>query len=122
MPRALFPPSRIASTAVGWAENRCDEFTGWGHSVWYFEVGDDGWPVRQAETYDAGRVLRYGPNHSEEPSSLPVLRSFLVDSALRAQRHVHVPRAALRCLLDKRIVERPLIGAKIGSDAAPVPE
>lgn len=60
-----------------WAENRGDEFAGWGHSVWYFEVGDDGWPVRQAETYDAGRVLRYGPNHSEEPSSLSVLRSLL---------------------------------------------
>ncbi|SCL32683.1 hypothetical protein GA0070615_2086 [Micromonospora aurantiaca] len=77
VPGVLFPPSRIASTAVGWAENRGDEFAGWGHSVWYFEVGDDGWPVRQAETYDAGRVLRYGPNHSEEPSSLSVLRSLL---------------------------------------------
>src|SRR5690242_1847415 len=29
-----------------WAESRGDEFDGWGHSVWYFEVGEDGWPVR----------------------------------------------------------------------------
>lgn len=27
---------------------------------------DDGWPVRQVEAYDAGRVLRYGPNHPED--------------------------------------------------------
>ncbi|MEU7905330.1 hypothetical protein [Actinoplanes sp. NPDC049118] len=49
-----------------WADYRGDEFADWGHSVWYFEVGDDGWPVRQVETYDAGRVLRYGPSHSED--------------------------------------------------------
>jgi hypothetical protein len=49
-----------------WAETRGDEFDGWGHSVWYFEVGDDGWPIRQIEVYDAGRVSRYGPSHQED--------------------------------------------------------
>lgn len=49
-----------------WAETRGDEFDNWGHSVWYFELADDGWPVRQVEAYDAGRVLRYGPDHTED--------------------------------------------------------
>ncbi len=46
-----------------WNETRGDEFDGWGRSVWYFEVGDDGWPVRHIEVYDAGRLLRYGARH-----------------------------------------------------------
>jgi hypothetical protein len=49
-----------------WEEIRGDEFSNWGHSVWYFEVDDDGWPVRQVEVYDAGRVLRYGIGHEED--------------------------------------------------------
>lgn len=50
-----------------WDESRGDEFDGWGHSVWYFEVGEDGWPVRQIQAYDNGQVLlRYGPGHEED--------------------------------------------------------
>jgi hypothetical protein len=49
-----------------WDETRGDEFDGWGCSVWYFDVDDDGWPVRQVEVYDAGRVLRYGYGHEED--------------------------------------------------------
>ncbi|MEV7630333.1 hypothetical protein [Actinoplanes sp. NPDC089786] len=49
-----------------WAETRGDEFNDWGHSVWCFEVGDDGWPIRQVEVYEAGRVLRYGPGRQED--------------------------------------------------------
>jgi hypothetical protein len=49
-----------------WEESRGDEFDAWGRSVWYFEVDDDGWPVRQIEVYDAGPVLRYGPGHEED--------------------------------------------------------
>ncbi|MFI5924818.1 hypothetical protein ACIA3K_02435 [Micromonospora sp. NPDC051543] len=49
-----------------WDESRGDEFDGWGHSVWYFEVDDDGWPVRQVQVYDHGPVLRYGPGHEED--------------------------------------------------------
>src|SRR4051812_34097671 len=44
-----------------WDETRGDEFDSWGHSLWYFETDDEGWPIRQVELYDAGRVLRYGP-------------------------------------------------------------
>ena len=49
-----------------WDETRGDEFDEWGRSVWYFEVGDDGWPVRQVEMYDEGPVLRYGAGHEED--------------------------------------------------------
>jgi hypothetical protein len=49
-----------------WDETRGDEFDGWGCSVWYFEVGDDGWPVRQVEVYETGRVLPYGPGREED--------------------------------------------------------
>jgi hypothetical protein len=49
-----------------WDETRGDEFDGWGHSLWYFETDDKGWPVRQVEVYDAGRLLRYGPGHDED--------------------------------------------------------
>ena len=49
-----------------WGESRGDGFDAWGHSVWYFEVDEDGWPVRQVEVYDSGPVLRYGPGHEED--------------------------------------------------------
>lgn len=49
-----------------WNETRGEDFDDWGRSLWYFEVGDDGWPVRQIEVYDAGHVLRYGPGHTVE--------------------------------------------------------
>ncbi|OLB73420.1 MAG: hypothetical protein AUI14_26245 [Actinobacteria bacterium 13_2_20CM_2_71_6] len=49
-----------------WEETRGDEFDDWGGSVWYFEVRDDGWPVRQVEVYDAGRVSRYGAGREED--------------------------------------------------------
>ena len=49
-----------------WNESRGDEFDAWGHSVWYVETDDDGWPVRQVEVYDSGPVLRYGPGHEED--------------------------------------------------------
>jgi hypothetical protein len=49
-----------------WEESRGDEFDAWGHSFWYFEVDNDGWPVRQVEVYDTGPVLRYGPGHEED--------------------------------------------------------
>ncbi|MGX1614923.1 DUF6881 domain-containing protein [Micromonospora chalcea] len=49
-----------------WNETRGDEFDDWGRSLWYLEVGDDGWPVRQIEVYDAGHVLRCGPRCGED--------------------------------------------------------
>ena len=49
-----------------WDEPRGDEFDGWGCATYLFETGEDGWPVRQIEVYDAGPVLRYGPEHLED--------------------------------------------------------
>ena len=43
-----------------WHECRGDEHDDWGEFTWYFEVGDDGYPVRQVELYANGQVLRYG--------------------------------------------------------------
>jgi hypothetical protein len=43
-----------------WDEVPGDEFDGWGHWVWYFELDDGGYPIRQIEVYDAGPLLRYG--------------------------------------------------------------
>lgn len=46
-----------------WDESRGDDFDIWGCATYYFETAEDGWPVRQVEVYDSGRVLRYGPAH-----------------------------------------------------------
>jgi len=49
-----------------WDESRGDEHDSWGPSTWYFEVGDDGYPVRQLEQYDGGAVLKYDEGHLDE--------------------------------------------------------
>ncbi|MEQ4209887.1 hypothetical protein [Actinopolymorpha sp. B9G3] len=49
-----------------WEEPRGDEHDDWGHSDWYFEVGDDGWVSRQVESYDRGPILRYDLEHQED--------------------------------------------------------
>ena len=49
-----------------WNESRGDEFYAWGPAVYLFQVGEDGFAVRQIEVYDAGPVLRYGPGHLED--------------------------------------------------------
>jgi hypothetical protein len=49
-----------------WDATRGDEFDSWGAATYYFEVGEDGWPTRQVEVYDAGPVLRYGPGREED--------------------------------------------------------
>ena len=46
-----------------WDESRRDEHDSWGLSTWYFEVGDDGYPVRQLEQYDGGAILKYEETH-----------------------------------------------------------
>jgi hypothetical protein len=47
-------------------EPRGDAFDSWGHSIWYFEVGEDDYPVRQLERYAHGPVLRYSSVHVED--------------------------------------------------------
>jgi hypothetical protein len=49
-----------------WDESRGDAHDAWGGSWWYFEIGPDGYLVRQVEEYDAGVRLRYGPDHQED--------------------------------------------------------
>jgi hypothetical protein len=45
-----------------WDETRGDEYDSWGTSVWYLEVGDDGYPIKQIELYDNGNRLKYHSN------------------------------------------------------------
>ncbi|WP_211236783.1 hypothetical protein [Sporocytophaga myxococcoides] len=42
-----------------WNETRGDEFDSWGTSIWYFEVEDNGYAVKQIELYDNGNRLKY---------------------------------------------------------------
>jgi len=49
-----------------WNDDRGDDYSHWGASVWFFEVGEDGFPVRQLEVYESGVILRYGPDHPED--------------------------------------------------------
>ncbi len=60
--------ARVAMRYYGrrWNETCGDAFSSWGGATYYFEVGEDGWPTRQVEEYDAGPVLRYGPDRVED--------------------------------------------------------
>jgi hypothetical protein len=49
-----------------WDEPRGDRFDSWGAATYFFEVGDDWWPLRQVEVYDSGPTLRYGPDNNED--------------------------------------------------------
>lgn len=49
-----------------WNESRGDEHHHWGPATYFFEVDDQGWPIRQVEVYDQGPTLRYGPQHPED--------------------------------------------------------
>ena len=49
-----------------WDESRGDAFDAWGRSVWYFEVAEDGYPLRQIEQYEDGHVLVYDAAHAED--------------------------------------------------------
>jgi hypothetical protein len=49
-----------------WHESRGDQYNDWGASTWYFETGEDMWPVRQIEVYVNGNVLHYDRHHAED--------------------------------------------------------
>ena len=59
-----------------WDENRGDEYSSWGASVYYFEIAPDGTATRQMEIYDNGIVLQYHANHLED------IFGFLTDSSI----------------------------------------
>ena len=59
-------PCRIASTAVVGKRPEATSSTIGDVPSGIFEVGGDGWPVRQVEVYDAGRVSRYGAGREED--------------------------------------------------------
>ena len=49
-----------------WDESRGDAWDSWGPCVYFFEVGGDGWAVRQIEQYETGPTLRYDKDHDED--------------------------------------------------------
>jgi hypothetical protein len=49
-----------------WDESRGDQYDSWGRSVWYFEVAEDGYAVRQIEQYEHGPTLKYDATHPED--------------------------------------------------------
>lgn len=46
-----------------WNETRADKYDSWGKSIWYFEVDNDGYPIKQIELYENGNRLKY---HSDK--------------------------------------------------------
>ena len=49
-----------------WDENREGEFSGWGKSIWYVEVDQEGYPTRQIEKYENGNILKYDTANSND--------------------------------------------------------
>ena len=49
-----------------WHECRGNQFDSWGQSVWYFEVDDAGYPIRQIEEYERGPVLKYDATRPDD--------------------------------------------------------
>jgi hypothetical protein len=72
-----------------WDESRGDQYDSWGPSNWYFEVGDDGYAVRQLEQYEGGPILKYDETHlddefgglGEKPLDLEEFAAFEIDRA-----------------------------------------
>lgn len=42
-----------------WDELRGDSYDSWGSCVYYFEIDDEGYPVRQVEVYENGNSINY---------------------------------------------------------------
>ncbi len=71
-----------------WNECRGDDHDDWGTSIWYFEVGDDRWGIRQIEEYANGYVLTYDDVHDDDdfgglslaPFDLEEFQPFAIDA------------------------------------------
>lgn len=49
-----------------WEESREDDYTDWGASIWYFEIDEDGYPTKQLEQYENGKVSKYDLDNLED--------------------------------------------------------
>lgn len=49
-----------------WDETRGDDYSDWGTSTWFFEIGEDGYPARQLELYENGKALAYDTAHADD--------------------------------------------------------
>lgn len=49
-----------------WDELRGDEFDHWGRSIYWYEMGRDGYAARQMEVYENGVTLKYDSSHLED--------------------------------------------------------
>lgn len=49
-----------------WDENRDDEYTDWGNSVWYFETNDADQVIKQVTIYDNGKLVKYSEDNIED--------------------------------------------------------
>lgn len=49
-----------------WDETRGDEYDNWGTSIWYFEIDEKGYPNKQIEEYENGKILKYNSDNLED--------------------------------------------------------
>lgn len=48
---------------IKWDELRGDEYDSWGTSIWYLELNNQHYPLRQIEVYENGKRLKYNVAH-----------------------------------------------------------
>ena len=46
-----------------WNETTADKFDSWGFSIFYHEIGEDFYAIRQLIIYDNGNALKYTEEH-----------------------------------------------------------
>ena len=49
-----------------WNENRGDEFSDWGNSLWYNQFDEEFYATKQMTIYDNGNVLKYDFEHDAD--------------------------------------------------------
>lgn len=49
-----------------WEEERIEDSDNWGESIWYLEVDSEGFPIRQIEKYNNGKILNYSEANMED--------------------------------------------------------
>ena len=49
-----------------WEEERIEDSDNWGESIWYLEVDSEGFPIRQIEKYNNGKILKYSEANMED--------------------------------------------------------